>query len=145
MNPKDIALIAACVIVWGIDLQIIIHDFRQAYKEVEEKAKSKRNLREELRMYKPEWNEEFKDSVREDMGTRWIEKPTILNDNDPFDTNYGLERFVLNDEHLNALKEGKAVWLDINGGEYAAIIMHEDSLRKDSDEQTTSEEEKKEE
>ena len=44
MNFKDIALIAACVIVWGIDLQIIIHDFRQAYKEVKEKAKKERNI-----------------------------------------------------------------------------------------------------
>jgi len=44
MDSRDIALIAACVIVWGIDLQIIIHDFRQAYKEVEEKAKKQAKL-----------------------------------------------------------------------------------------------------
>lgn len=44
MDFRDIALIAACVIVWGIDLQIMIHDFRQAYKEVKEKAEEQAKL-----------------------------------------------------------------------------------------------------
>ena len=39
MDSRDIALIAACVIVWGIDLQIMIHDFRQAIKKLEEPLK----------------------------------------------------------------------------------------------------------
>ena len=39
MNFKDIALIAACVIVWGLDLWILFHDFRKAIKKLEEPLK----------------------------------------------------------------------------------------------------------
>lgn len=39
MDFRDIALIAACVIVWGLDLWILIHDFRQEIKKLEEPLK----------------------------------------------------------------------------------------------------------
>ena len=39
MYSRDITLIIVCVIVWGLDLWILIHDFRNAIKKLEEPSK----------------------------------------------------------------------------------------------------------
>ena len=39
MYSRDITLIIVCVIVWGLDLWIFIHDFRKAIKKLEEPLK----------------------------------------------------------------------------------------------------------
>ena len=39
MVSRDITLIIVCIIVWGLDLWILIHDFRQAIKKLEEPSK----------------------------------------------------------------------------------------------------------
>lgn len=78
------------------------------------------------------WNQEFKDSVLKGMEiyTAYQFHPDILKDNARIDENYGLETWVVTDEHIEALKEGKALWVDIAGREYAGVIMHEKSLGK---------------
>lgn len=39
MNSRDITLIIVCIIVWGLDLGVLIHDFRQAIMKLEEPLK----------------------------------------------------------------------------------------------------------
>ena len=36
--------------------------------------------------------------------------------------NFGIEFSVLTDEHIKALQEGKCLYFDIEGGEYAFVI-----------------------
>ncbi len=59
------------------------------------------------------FDEDFKDYDAE---------PTILSDGDKFDAYCGMGFALLTDEHIKALQEGKALYLDINGGEYCCLI-----------------------
>ncbi|MBO7671973.1 hypothetical protein J6S88_01040 [bacterium] len=49
---------------------------------------------------------------------------SIVEENQDINPNCGLETIVLTDDHIKALKEGKAVWFDINCGEYAGLILY---------------------
>ena len=45
-------------------------------------------------------------------------EPEILSDGDEFNMFFGVDYALLTDEHIKALQEGKALYLDINCGEY---------------------------
>ncbi len=52
-------------------------------------------------------------------------KPEILSDGDEFDRNYGVDYALLTDEHIKALQEGKALYVDIKDGEYCCLLKKE--------------------
>lgn len=39
---------------------------------------------------------------------------------------YGLEKRIITDEDIEALKKGKILWTGINADEYAMILVYED-------------------
>lgn len=49
-------------------------------------------------------------------------EPVILSDGDKFNEHYGVDFVLLNDEHIKALQEGKALYVDINCGEYCCLL-----------------------
>ena len=53
-----------------------------------------------------------------------IDDVSIIEDNQEINQNCGLEPIVITDDHINALKEGKALWFDIMLGEYAGLIVY---------------------
>jgi len=52
-------------------------------------------------------------------------EPRIISDGDEFDCNYGTDYALLTDEDIKALQEGKALYIDINGGEYCCLLKKE--------------------
>lgn len=73
------------------------------------------------------WTKEWKKQI-----FVWVEKGyepnlKILENGDKIDTNYSLDCIALTDEHIKAIKEGKALNFDINGGEYAGLIFYKEA------------------
>lgn len=72
-----------------------------------------------------------KDMIREEQvnedGYRYSLYPDteIVRFGEAIRTNCGIEYLPLTDEELRALNDGRCVWVDINGGEYALVIGRE--------------------
>ena len=53
-------------------------------------------------------------------------KPEVISDGNKFDSNYGMDFALLTDEHIKALQEGKALYIDIGGGEYCCLLKKQE-------------------
>lgn len=72
------------------------------------------------------WNDDFKKQTLKFIA--YTEKPVIIEDGENIFENYGLTTIILTDEHIKALIDGKALNFDINGSEFAGLIIHQKSL-----------------
>jgi hypothetical protein len=52
-------------------------------------------------------------------------EPQIISDGDEFNSNFGTDYVLLTDEHIKAIQEGKALYVDINCGEYCCLLKKE--------------------
>lgn len=71
---------------------------------------------------KEEYDEYFK---------KYKVEPEIISDGDEFDNNYGADFVLLTDRHIKAIQEGKALCIDINGGEYCCLLKKEESMTRE--------------
>ena len=60
---------------------------------------------------------EFEDPFKENNV-----EPEIISDGDEINENYGMDLVLLTDEHIKAIQEGKALYVDINCGEYCCLL-----------------------
>lgn len=60
---------------------------------------------------------EFEDPFKKDSV-----EPKIISDGDKISENYGMDLVLLTDEHIKAIQEGKALYVDINEGEYCCLL-----------------------
>ena len=65
---------------------------------------------------KKEYDEYFK---------KYNVEPQIISDGDEFNSNFGTDFVLLTDEHIQAIQEGKALYVDINCGEYCCLLKKE--------------------
>ena len=66
--------------------------------------------------HEKDYNEHFK---------KYNVEPRIISDGDTFDCNYGTDYALLTDEDIKAIQEGKALYIDINSGEYCCLLKKE--------------------
>lgn len=57
----------------------------------------------------------------------------ILEDYEEPDPCYGMDEFYISDEQLEALKEGKRLYLTVNAQEYAVVIKREGGVKADNE------------
>ena len=56
---------------------------------------------------------------------RYNVEPEVICDGDEFSPHYGTDYVLLTDEHIKAIQEGKALYVDINCGEYCCLLKKE--------------------
>jgi hypothetical protein len=49
----------------------------------------------------------------------------IISDGDEFNSNFGTDFVLLTDKHIQAIQEGKTLYVDINCGEYCCLLKKE--------------------
>jgi hypothetical protein len=65
---------------------------------------------------KKEYDEYFK---------KYNVEPQIISDGGEFNSNFGTDFVLLTDKHIQAIQEGKALYVDINCGEYCCLLKKE--------------------
>jgi len=73
------------------------------------------------------WTKAEKKQIFDDIEKGYGTHLDIIKNGGKVETNYGLECIALTDEHIKAIKEGKAINFDINGGEYAGLIFYREN------------------
>ena len=73
------------------------------------------------------WTKAEKKRILDDIEKGYEPYLEIIEKGGKIETNYGLDCIALTDEHIKAIKEGKAINFGINGNEYAGLIFYREN------------------
>ena len=73
------------------------------------------------------WTKAEKKEILEDIEKGFEPRLKIIEKGRKIETNYGLDCIALTDEHIQAIKEGKAINFGINADEYAGLIFYREN------------------
>jgi hypothetical protein len=75
----------------------------------------------------------YREKEYDEYFKRYNVEPEIIFDGDKFYNHFGTDYVLLTDKHIKAIQEGKALYVDINDGEYCCLLKKETSEKEEKD------------